>query len=184
MWSTAWIRIAAQSVSCRNTRSFRRTPWPKALTGGRFYLPSMDGPCAAEGRGAPKRNVHASVKMGVTASYPPFIFTSVHFFLSAFFFFILPRDDDWQINICLTTCLRNQKEGAVRITCQKMRLGAVVICWGLQSFRDKVSFNEAKKPPLKKKKRELGRGRGEGVMILFSGVSQVFYHLTWSWGTW
>lgn len=108
-----------------------------------------------------ERNVHAPVKMSVAASYPPFIFTNVHFFLSVFFFFfILPRDDDWQINICLTTCLRNQKEGAVRITCQKMRLGAVVICWGLQSFRDKVSFNEAKKPPLKKKEEEEGVREG------------------------
>lgn len=59
--------------------------------------------------------------------------------------------NDWQINICLATCLRNQKQGAVRISCQEMRLGALVICWGLQSFWDKVAFNECKKPPCKKR---------------------------------
>lgn len=54
-----------------------------------------------------------------------------------------------------------------------MRLGALVICQGLQPFRDKVSFNEGKKPPFKKRRGSKGVrvGRAEGMMVLFSGVS-------------
>lgn len=60
-----------------------------------------------------------------------------------------------------------------------MRLGALVICRGLQPFRDKVSFNEGKKPPFKKRRGSKGVrvGRAKGVMVLFSRVSRVFYHL-------
>ena len=127
------------SVSCQSTRLFHWTTWPKHWL-CLFHRPlgweASFSPLwtfhVPEGEGSAwKRNVHASVKIGVIASCLPFIFTNVHFFLSLFFF-ILPRDDDWQVNICLTACLRNQKEGAVRIACQKMRLGALVICWGLQ----------------------------------------------------
>lgn len=88
-------------------------------------------------------------------------------------FSLLPRGDDWQINICLATCLRNQKEGAVRIACQKMRLGTLVICWGLQSFRDKVAFNECKKPPCEK-----GGGAGEREWLFFwCQLSALSYNL-------
>lgn len=101
----------------------------------------------------------------------PFTFTNVHLCLS--FFSILPRGDDWQINICLATCLRNQKEGAVRIACQKMRLGTLVICWGLQSFRDKVAFNECKKPPCEK-----GGGAGAREWLFFwCQLSALSYNL-------
>lgn len=101
----------------------------------------------------------------------PFTFTNVHLCLS--FFSLLPRGDDWQINICLATCLRNQKEGAVRIACQKMRLGTLVICWGLQSFRDKVAFNECKKPPCEK-----GGGAGEREWLFFwCQLSALSYNL-------